>query len=205
MAKIYDTIGEREKMKIGCEQSTIGEIGLIVNFKNVQFDAPKRIGERKVRGGTAFMFWRDKNFYSNDIFTLTVVGDTGNLFDPHKVADAEYAYPDKSKTVIAGATIQGSAAPKEKLQMFFQLLALSKEKNYQDDGKENLFYIIYNSATFREPIRFWGHFETGLTFSDDAEDPFHKEFNFNFKVYYSEPDLIDYFNLIKTGSTNTSK
>jgi len=191
---IYQNVNERKEMILSCSRWQNGDgpaeqIGLLVNFKNMGFDNPKRITEQNTRGGKVFFFWRSKDMYSNEITTLSITGDTGNFFDPTGKASDEYQYPEKAN----GAAVQAVHNPTEKKKIFFQLLALSREKHYNDDGTENIFTIEYNSSLFSKPITFYGHYESGLAFQDISTEPFHTEFTVNFKVYYSEPDFSEFW------------
>jgi hypothetical protein len=171
------------------------QVSLYVNFKNVQFDNPKRITEQNARGGKAYMFWRSKDMYSNDITTLSITGDSGNFFNPDHKQDENIG--EQVENALDKDKQASEFKPEEKRKMFFQLFALTREKHFNDDGTENIFYIKYKSALFADEIVFNGHFDSGLQYSDMAENPFHVEFNVNFKVYYTEPDLSEYWSVMK--------
>jgi len=155
--------------------TTLPVISMAVNPNSVTWAQSKRITKRDVQDGSVFFHFSNKNGENNDILELSFRGNTGNL------------NTNSDSTGQAGSPTGAS----NKLFIWHNLWALTRERMLLDDGTENVFVISYASPAIPTIISLYGHFKEVMTWEDSAEKPFSKDYSFTFVVRYTAPDLND--------------
>lgn len=146
------------------------QIHMLMNFKSMGYDRPKRIAKRDVLDGSAFFHFTDGNGRNSDVLTLKFQGNTGSL-----------------DTVDAG----GEEGPGgyENLIAWHNLFALSDEPMRLLDGSINQIRIDMATRLFRLKTSFFGHFGTNITFEESASKPNSVDYSFDFVVHRTSPDI----------------
>jgi hypothetical protein len=148
-------------------------IGMMVNPQAIKWTQAKRVTKQDTMTGSVFFHFTDPQFRDNDLIDMDFSGMTGNIDtrDP------------------ANATNQ------KRLAVWHQLYELSREQvvflNANNQLIENKFHIIYQTQLFPYPIRLTGIFRKVLEFTEKADQPFNREYNFAFTVQATTPTIDD--------------
>lgn len=157
-------------------------IAMAVNPQSIKWDQPKRFTKKDTQTGALFLFFSDNAGENNDILTLTISGTSGNI-DTRGLANSD-------DTVNSHAR-QNS----QKLLIWHRLYNLSRQPVYYKDNTgttyQNNFYIIYRTMLIPFELRFIGFFSKVLEFTEDATDPFKRNFTMTFTVTSTDPPLTD--------------
>jgi hypothetical protein len=155
---------------------------MAVNPQTVNFQQGKRIVKKDTQAGSTFLHFTNEFGQNNDIMKITFAGVTGNI-------------DSRTRTIISGNLVGG---PK-KLQKWSELYQLTREPVYDMEfNREVIFRIHYHSPLFITGWTFLGFFDQVLTFSESAEKPFLKDWNFSFTVLDTFPSLDDIQTQIST-------
>lgn len=165
-----------------------GMLVLSVNPQNVDFKQDKRVTSDVVKSGRVYYFWSETPGAQNlDILILSVKGTSGSILN--RVALPKYT----QKVGEQITTNPPEGALNIKHQKWMTLYAMTREAAYPTElnGVFNYAYIEYVSPLFPEgkKIIFEGHFNSPLIFSENADRPFLIDYNFDFHVHRTTPDL----------------
>lgn len=175
---IVESLGEERYTLLRRQADLLGYTGptyletikMLMNPKVIGYDRPKRIAKRDVLNGSVFFHFTDDNGRNSDVLTLSFQGNTGNI----DIIDA------------AGEEETGGFA---NLVAWHNLLALADEPMRLADGTKNLIRIDLASRIFRLKLAFFGHFGSNLAFEESASKPNSVDYNFQFVVHRTSPDL----------------
>jgi len=146
-------------------------ITMAVNPNSIKWSQPKRFVKRDTQDGSVFFHFTNSKGQNNDILTLSFSGNTGNINTQNGI--------DVSTAV--GADL--------KLRIWHDLYNLTREPIILGGTLKNDFFITYKSVIMPIPITFIGFFNQVLEFTDDAANPFAKNYTFSFTVSNTSPDL----------------
>jgi len=141
-----------------------------LNPNSIEFDQPKRYTRQDTQRGTVFYHFTNDKGQNNDLLTIRMQGNTGNLS-------------------LRGRTPEDRARSVRRLDVWHNLYQLTREAMLLSDGSPNVFTIDYASALFPVPIRFEGFFTQVLKFSENAKKPNSRDFSMEFVVQATSPDL----------------
>jgi len=158
-ARIEDLTGQLNK--------AFPVISMIINPHNVKFTQPKRFTAQKTQSGTVHHHFSDEKGQNNDILTISMQGNTGNIMN-------------------LGSTKEERDRAMQRLKTWHELYQLTREPMWFVDSKgfrtRNEFYITYSSPLIPLPVQFMGFFAKVLDFDESAEKPFSKDYSFEFIV-----------------------
>lgn len=158
------------------------QVVMAVNPNSIEWDLPKRINELKVSDGSVFQHFVNSRGQDNDILRLRFSGNTGNLDSREDLDPA------------LGAKVGGL----NKLRIWQNLYLMTREPRIIGPGIENEFFIRYQTPLFPQPLTFVGFFAATLRFRETAVKSNSRDYDFEFVVTRTEPDLDDYvFELIE--------
>jgi hypothetical protein len=160
-------------------QPTMPVISMMVNPHTVRWSQTKRYLKKDTMNGSVFFHFSDENGQNNDILQLHFMGNTGNI---------------NTKDITASHNVGGDA----KLRIWHELYALTREPVLLDGGVQNEFFISYRTPLIPLPITFIGFFNAVLEFSENAQQPLHREYSFAFTVTNTSPKLDVLVNKIST-------
>jgi len=189
---LSDTSASLQSVQQSIAGTDMSVISMAINPQAVQWTQNKRIVKRDTMQGSTFFHFTDKADQNNDILVMTFSGKTGNI-------DTNASYADMIKTKA-----------NLKLRVWHELYNLSREpmllnKNTVGSdlpyGIKNEFYITYRTLLFPNQITLIGHFAKVLEFTESAEDPFNRDYNFTFNVTRTTPSLDDMSKLLKSSSS----
>jgi len=163
-------------------------ISLMVNPHSIQWSQPKRFSKEDVKRGSIFYHFTDKNGRNDDIAVLTFQGRTGNI--NYKADDDTGAGQPTGNT--------------QKLLLWHELYALTHEPPYIPGFGRNDMCITYSSNLFPTQdnrITLWGFFNSVLQFTEDANDPFNRNYSFAFTVTNTNPPLYSIVQSVNTKLT----
>jgi len=107
-----------------------------------------------------------------------------------KLNDFEDAILDEGPGGVVPAGLEKDLSGVTKLAKFWDLYRLTTEPVLLPSGLPNYASIYYSSVVFGNmSVRFMGHFDQVLEFSDTADDPFNKQYTFSFVVEATEPRM----------------
>lgn len=161
-------------------------IVMAINPKSVSFEQPKRFTRQDTRDGSVFFHWTNKKGQNNDILIIKFTGNTGNID-----LRGDLALPASDQT---GAM--------SKLLVFLNLWQLTREPMLLGNNTTNVFSLTYSSQALPIPITFSGFFNQVLNFEESADKPNSRDYNFEFTVTSTEPDLDTYIQDITYASAN---
>jgi hypothetical protein len=156
-------------------------IAMAVNPNSIRWDQPKRFAKKDTQTGSLFLFFSDNAGENNDILTLTMSGTTGNI---------DVRALNNQQNHVKGHAIQN----RNKLLIWHKLYNLTRQpmffKNSRNGTvKQNNFYIIYRTLLMPMEIRFVGFFSKVLDFTENAMDPFKRDYTMQFTVVQTDPPL----------------
>ena len=181
-------------------RSSLPYITMAINPKSVRFSQPKRFKRTDTREGSVFYHFSNSKGQNNDILTISFSGNTGNIDLRGTLGDFEQP---KAKSDLTRETAQDAPAIEDankgpdtgalnKLFVWQNLYALTREAMVIGDTIENVFTITYASAALPITIDFHGFFNHVMNWEDSAEKPNSKDYDFEFTVTSTSPDLDDY-------------
>ena len=165
-------------------------IAMAVNPQSIRWDQPKRFAKKDTQTGSLFLFFSDQAGENNDILTLTISGTSGNI-DTKSMNNADSNASDYAS--------QNS----QKLIIWHRLYNLTRQPMFYTDNQgityQNNFYIIYRTILIPFELRFIGFFSKVLEFSENATDPFKRDFTMQFTVTTTDPPLSDLVRFVTSG------
>jgi hypothetical protein len=165
-------------------------IAMAVNPQSIRWDQPKRFAKKDTQTGSLFLFFSDQAGENNDILTLTMQGTTGNI-DTRAINSSE---PSAKSHAIQN---------RNKLIIWHKLYNLSRQPMYYTDNSgevfQNNFYIIYRTLLMPFELRFVGFFSKVLEFTENATDPFKRDYTLQFTVTSTDPPLSDLVRFATSG------
>jgi len=212
----YLTSSYRKRLKVP-------GVSMIMNPTQVAFRQAKRITTRDTHAGKVFFHWTNSLGRNNDILGLEFTGRTGNLnFRTNTLFNGMYGRyktqidgrgpiewlnkiskntRDASESGVAEVKLQGegySSSGIAKLANFWNLYALTREPIVDPrTGAPVYYYITYSSPMLGNTfITFIGHFNRVMDFTDDANEPFSKQYSFGFTALSSIPSMDYLYNTL---------
>lgn len=155
-------------------------ISMAVNPNTIKWNQPKRFNKRDTMNGSVFFHFTNQNGQNNDILTLNFTGNTGNI---------------NTQNGLDASTATGADV---KLRIWHELYALTREPVLLDGGVKNEFFITYRTVLLPIPVTFIGFFNQVLEFTENAKDPFSRDYNFGFTVTNTSPPLDDLTNKLNS-------
>ena len=172
--------------------SATSPVEMLVNPNSIEWKQGKRYSEKKVRGGSVFYHFANKQGQANDILRLTFRGSTGNI-------DLRLDRTENGNSEGHGGL--------EKLMAFYSLYTMSREPETLPGGLKNRFTLSYVSPMFPagsvegrngysggRAINFTGFFDSVINFTETAGKPNSRDYDFTFVVEAVDPSMEDYFN-----------
>lgn len=157
-------------------------IRMSINPRSIKWNQAKRITKKDTITGSTYQHFLNPSAQNNDILNLEFAGTTGNIH-------------------LDGAT-DNITNNFTKLKAFHSLYNLTREAMiYQDSNgvwQKNRFYIILETVLFPMGIRFTGFFSQVMSFEENAEDPFKRDYSFTFVVEDTSPSLDSLESVIET-------
>lgn len=145
-----------------------------INPRQIEFDQPKRYVRQDTQAGSVFHHFTDSKGQNNDILTIRMRGTTGNI------------------NRLSHRTQEAQKAARDRLETWHNLYQLTREPMLLlPAGIANEFYIDYVSALFPVTIRFTGFYTKVLKFAETADKPNSREYEFEFIVQKTSPDIND--------------
>jgi len=219
----YLTSSYRQKLKIP-------GVSMLMNPNSLSFSQSKRITRKNTAGGAVFFHWANRSGRNNDILELEVSGQTGNidingstqlagaLASSRETGGAlskgldwlnnQANKSNRSDDVNASVLLQGSdysVSGAAKMAAFWNLYQLTREPIVDPKTGAPIYYFIsYNSPVLGNTfVTFIGHFNKVLEFSDEAQNPYSKNYSFGFTVLSSIPSLDYIFNSVTSNLRTT--
>lgn len=198
-------------------RQSIGAPGvkMLMNPTTVAFRQAKRISKRDTQQGSVFFHWTNSLGRNNDIMEVDFQGMTGNInlnrgayrkggwvdtatayinkgsdWVNEKLGDASQAL-DSAVTGVEPAGVNKDLAGASKLAAFWNLYQLTREPVLDPrTGAPVYYYIQYTSPAFGNMVMtLIGHFNKVLDFTDDAANPFNKNYSFGFTATGTMPSM----------------
>lgn len=207
----YEDISYRVPFMITSDfrkQKGIPPVRMKINPQTVTFSQSKRITRRDTQSGAVYFHWTNAAGTNNDVIQINFSGQTGNINlrtgakQATVVNDMLKQFRDwvKSATQQEGldvANFSGAA----KLVNFLNLYTITREPVVdKQTGYPNHFHISYASPVFGNSIvTFHGFFDRVLEFTDDANDPFNKNYSFSFTATSSSPSMDSIYQYVSSG------
>ena len=183
----------------------IPPVRMKLNPESVSFTQAKRITRRDTQGGAVFFHWTNSKGRNNDVINVNFSGSTGNI--SLRTGAQNLTVLGKSirqineglRTVtkqegLDVSTLGGAS----KIVNFWNLYSLTTEPvldpilNYN-----NRFYFMYTSPILGNAmITFIGHFDRVLEFTDEASNPFSKNYSFGFVATETIPSMDEIFSYV---------
>lgn len=205
------------------DQKGIPPIRMLVNPQTVSFRQAKRVSQQNTMKGAVFFHWTDERGSNDDIMEMDFSGQTGNInlargglpkaggwsarttsainkgtdWINEKLSDASNSYKEEGLG-NKGIEVKKALAGANKLANFWNLYQLTREPVVDPaTGFPVEYWIIYSSPLFgNTPIKFTGHFNRVMDITDDANDPFNKQYSFGFTVISSDPEMYEIYDMI---------
>lgn len=168
-------------------------IEMAVNPNSISFRQPKRIVKRDTQEGSVFFHFTNSKGENNDILTMDFRGNTGNLDIRGDIT------VDRGVFSTQGGSNTGAG---EKLLIWQNLWALTREPMLLEDGVRNEFLIIYSSVGIPIEISLIGHWNNVLEFTENAEKPFTRDYSMSFTVQEVVPPLEELPGLLQSQVTD---
>ena len=191
-------------------------VSMLMNPQSITFRQNKRVTRKDTQGGSIFYHWANRQGRDNDILEIDFAGSTGNINirtgtiqngvygmfkdDIAGKGPLEYLNNLASGSVMSNEddpvsvklrgndyTVSGAA----KLAAFWNLYSITREPVVDPKTKKPVYYYInYSSPAFGNTfVTFVGHFNRVLEFTDDAQNPFSKNYSFGFTALGSIPSM----------------
>lgn len=183
-----------------------------MNPESVTFSQNKRITRRDTQSGAVFFHWTNAKGRNNDIINVSFSGSTGNINLRTGMQRSSAIASDqikklrdfmKSVTKQEGLDVE-TLAGASKLVNFWNLYSLTREPILDPSyGYPNKFYFMYSSPILgNATVTFIGHFDKVLEFTDDAANPFSKNYSFSFVAVDTMPSMDDIFRYVSLAIGN---
>ena len=184
----------------------IPPVRMKMNPETVTFTQGKRITRRDTQSGAVFYHWVNAKGRNNDVINIGFSGATGNINIRTGAQRNSVYFSEKIKqfrdwvkttTKQEGLDIQ-TLAGASKLANFWNLYSLTREPMLDPFlGYPNRFYFMWSSPLIGNAlIQFIGYFDRVLEFTDDASNPFSKNYTFSFVATETIPSMDDIFHYI---------
>lgn len=169
-------------------------IQMAINPQSIAWRQNKRISKRDTMEGSVYFHFTNSQNQNNDILTLSFQGKTGNI-NTQNPTDA----------TVTGAN--------QKLRIWHELYNLTREPILLDKnntgknipfGIKNEFFITYRTALIPVQITLVGFFSKVLEFTETANDPFNRDYSFDFTVVHTSPSLDDLVTQVNTRLTDVT-
>ena len=177
-------------------------ISMPINPNMVRFRQPKRWTKKDTREGSVFFHFTNSRGQNNDVLTIELTGNTGNLDRRGSLSTAGEEAEAFAPTGTGVASEDDTGAI-QKLLAIQNLYLLTREPMVLSDGYENTFTIDYISTMFPVAIRFKGFFNQVLEFEEDARKPNSRNYRFEFTVQDTSPPLDEVIGGIFTALQNS--
>lgn len=166
-------------------------IAMAINPKSVKFSQPKRYTKKDTREGSVFFHFTNTRGQNNDVLTMSFTGNTGNIDLRGSLGSSGPVSTQSGETSdAANVNRTGSdTGALAKLIAWHNLYLLTREPMVLADGTKNEFLISYTSALMPMQVTFYGFFSKVLEFEENASKPNSREYNFEFVVNKTQPDL----------------
>lgn len=175
-------------------------INMMVNPSSVRFRQGKRITKKDTQEGSVFFHFTNKDGQNNDILYMSFAGTTGYI--DRRGSQPTSIQHDKVLGVegldIAEDTGFVNTGSTTKILIWHNLYNLTREQMLLDNNRENRFHIFYISKLFPIMIKFTGHFNTLLDFSEEGAKPNSSDYTFEFTVEDTQPSLDELIPQIAT-------
>lgn len=152
-------------------QNAMPSITMALNPKVISFDQPKRFFRQDVVKGTVFHHFTNNKGQNNDLLTIRLQANTGNI-NPDTFSD------DGDK-----------ARARQKLLIWHNLYQMTREPIHLSDGLPNEWTITYVSNLFPVQIAFSGFFAKVAPWEESGNKPNSVDFSAEFIVQRTSPDL----------------
>jgi hypothetical protein len=183
----------------------IDPVKMKMNPETVTFTQNKRITRRDTQSGAVFFHWTNAKGRNNDVINIAFSGSTGNInlrtgMQRNSAASEQIKKLRdyiKSKTQQEGLDVENLAGA-SKLVNFWNLYSLTREPVLDPfSGIPNKSYFMYTSPILGNAmVTFIGYFDRVLEFTDDASNPFSKNYSFSFVATETMPSMDDIFRYI---------
>jgi len=166
--------------KLPRDKSILPVIKMAVNPNSVKWSQNKRYVKRDTMNGSTFFHFSDTFGRNNDILVMQFSGNTGNI---------KTKFVDIDAKEIGEAL--GSTKADLKLKIWHELYNLSREELILKDlnNIRNEFFITYQTVLFPNPITLIGFFNQVLDFTENAANPYSRDYTFSFTVTDTSPSL----------------
>lgn len=164
------------------------DVILGLNATRIVFDMPKRTIEKPTRGGTIVYHCTNKPGQNNDLLTLTLEGNSGNI-DTSSVSITDEQRAEAEVLGIPQPQVDQETGATANLLAFQNLLLLTMEPVLLPDMTENMVTISLATPVMPQSIDFYGSFKTALRFEMSAEDPNSQDWSVDFRVMSTNPPL----------------
>jgi len=186
-------------------KNRINPVRMKMNPESVTFSQSKRITRRDTQAGAVFFHWTNAKGRNNDVINVSFSGSTGNIslrtgaqnltVGGSSIRQLNDAIKRQTRQEGLDITSLGGAA---KIVNFWNLYSLTAEPVLDTQfGFNNRFYFMYSSPLLGNAmITFVGHFDRVLEFTDDANNPFSKNYTFSFVATETIPSMDDIFKYV---------
>jgi len=189
------------------KRNNIPPVRLRVNPRSVTFSQNKRITRRDTQAGAIYFHWANSLGSNNDVITINFSGQTGNINLRMGANRRNWASEQLKKlrewsqgvTKDQALEIE-SLSGVTKLMSFWNLYTITREPMIDvRNGSPVRYYAMYSSPIFANAlIHFTGHFDRVLEFTDDADNPFNKNYSFSFVATSSDPPMDFIYRYLST-------
>lgn len=146
------------------------QISMNLNPNSIEFDQDKRFEKQDTQAGSVFHHFTDDKGQNNDVLYIKFAGNTGNIFRSPTSADQ-------------------AAKAQTRLTTWHNLYQLTREPSRLTNGQFNNQYVTYVSPLFPTPITFIGFWSRVLRFTEVAKKPNSRDYNMEFVVQSTTPDM----------------
>ena len=186
-----NNVSSSQSVPTGMVADDSAMIAMAINPQSIRWDQPKRFVKKDTQTGALFLFFADNAGENNDILTLTINGTSGNI------DTRAFANIDKSAQAYATQNAK-------KLITWHKLYQLTRQPMFYTVSSEgvsyqNNFYIIYRTLLMPFELRLTGFFSKVLEFTENAADPFKRDFSMQFTVTSTNPPLSDLVRFLTSG------
>jgi hypothetical protein len=204
----YEDVSYRVPFVFSSDHRTRNDIDPVrmkMNPETVTFTQNKRITRRDTQSGAVFFHWTNAKGRNNDVINIAFSGSTGNInirtgMQRNSVVSKQTKRLRdflKSQTKQEGLDVE-TLAGASKLLNFWNLYSMTREPVIDPfSGIPNKSYFMYTSPILGNAmITFIGYFDRVLEFTDDASNPFSKNYSFSFVATETMPSMDDIFRYI---------
>lgn len=192
LATTVTQIGNPEFFTTGTTSDSGNELPIIemlINPNSIGFNQPKRIVKRDTQEGSVYFHFTNTKGENNDILVLSFRGNTGNI-NPRGSVKLQEGERSVANDIDTSAF--------QKLVVWHNLWNLTREPVLLPDGVINEFLIVYNSIAIPSQISLIGIFNEVLKFTESADKPFSRDYDFSFSVQEVVPPINDIVNSLST-------